>query len=235
MRLDLARLPNDPALLPLVVRDLADVLERRDAELAETKARLREAAAVFLCAETATLRPLFGEVPSRSTDVEPGGDRGADRRIAGEARPRTGDGASSLPALPAIGDLRPGGRRTRPHDARQLGRPGNLAVAAAGERLAAHVFAGIKVLADDTPVPVLDPGHGRTKKGRLWVYVRDDRPEAQDLRRPRKHEIAGRRDALQKIGELYAIERATAASRPTDGESSGKSRPNPGSWCYAPG
>jgi hypothetical protein len=39
MRLDLARLPNDPALLPRVVRDLADVLERRDAELAETKAR----------------------------------------------------------------------------------------------------------------------------------------------------------------------------------------------------
>lgn len=30
--------------------------------------------------------------------------------------------------------------------------------------------------ADDTPVPVLDPGRGRTKTGRLWVYVRDDRP-----------------------------------------------------------
>jgi hypothetical protein len=25
-------------------------------------------------------------------------------------------------------------------------------------------------------VPVLDPGRGRTKTGRLWVYVRDDRP-----------------------------------------------------------
>jgi hypothetical protein len=45
-----------------------------------------------------------------------------------------------------------------------------------GERLAAHVFAGVKIHADDTPVPVLDPGRGRTKKGRLWVYVRDDRP-----------------------------------------------------------
>lgn len=33
-----------------------------------------------------------------------------------------------------------------------------------------------KVHADDTPVPVLDPGRGRTKTGRLWVYVRDDRP-----------------------------------------------------------
>jgi transposase len=29
-----------------------------------------------------------------------------------------------------------------------------------------------------TPVPVLDPGRGRTKTGRLWVYVRDQRPWA---------------------------------------------------------
>ena len=28
----------------------------------------------------------------------------------------------------------------------------------------------------DTPVPVLAPGNGRTKTGRLWTYVRDDRP-----------------------------------------------------------
>jgi transposase len=46
------------------------------------------------------------------------------------------------------------------------------------ERLAAHVFASPKLFADDTPLPVLDPGHGRTKTGRLWVYARDDRPWA---------------------------------------------------------
>jgi transposase len=39
-----------------------------------------------------------------------------------------------------------------------------------------HVVAGTKIHADDTPVPVLDPGRGKTKTGRLWVYVRDDRP-----------------------------------------------------------
>ena len=39
-----------------------------------------------------------------------------------------------------------------------------------------HVFAAEKVHADDTPVPVLEPGLGRTRTGRLWVYVRDDRP-----------------------------------------------------------
>src|SRR5579872_260986 len=43
-------------------------------------------------------------------------------------------------------------------------------------RLAAHVFGSGKVFADDTPIPVLDPGRGRTKTGRLWVYTRDDRP-----------------------------------------------------------
>jgi transposase len=39
-----------------------------------------------------------------------------------------------------------------------------------------HVFAAEKIHGDDTPVPVLAPGLGRTKTGRLWVYVRDDRP-----------------------------------------------------------
>jgi transposase len=39
-----------------------------------------------------------------------------------------------------------------------------------------HVFAAEKIHGDDTTVPVLAPGLGRTKTGRLWVYVRDDRP-----------------------------------------------------------
>jgi hypothetical protein len=38
------------------------------------------------------------------------------------------------------------------------------------------VFGSAKLFADDTPIPVLDPGRGRTKTGRLWVYARDDRP-----------------------------------------------------------
>lgn len=41
-----------------------------------------------------------------------------------------------------------------------------------------HVMAGVKLHADDTPVPVLAPGNGKTKTGRLWTYVRDDRPAA---------------------------------------------------------
>jgi len=42
--------------------------------------------------------------------------------------------------------------------------------------LGRYTLAAAKVHADDTPVPVLAPGLGKTKTGRLWVYVRDDRP-----------------------------------------------------------
>jgi transposase len=42
-----------------------------------------------------------------------------------------------------------------------------------------HVFAGRKLHADDTPMPVLAPGNGKTRTGRLWTYVRDDRPASE--------------------------------------------------------
>src|SRR5450755_2871073 len=41
-----------------------------------------------------------------------------------------------------------------------------------------HVLTASKLHADDTPVPVLAPGMGKTKTARLWTYVRDDRPAA---------------------------------------------------------
>lgn len=43
------------------------------------------------------------------------------------------------------------------------------------EALGRHAFAGGVIHGDDTPVPVLEPGAGKTKTGRLWVYVRDER------------------------------------------------------------
>jgi transposase len=46
------------------------------------------------------------------------------------------------------------------------------------DRLCKNVFASDHLFADDTPVPVLDPGRGRTKTGRLWVYAREQRPWA---------------------------------------------------------
>src|ERR1700680_1696847 len=44
------------------------------------------------------------------------------------------------------------------------------------EAIKAHVFAAERIHADDTTVPVL--AKGKTRTGRLWTYVRDDRPFA---------------------------------------------------------
>ena len=44
------------------------------------------------------------------------------------------------------------------------------------EAIRGHVFAGERIHADDTTVPVL--AKGKTRTGRLWTYVRDDRPFA---------------------------------------------------------
>lgn len=92
-----------------------------------------------------------------------------------------------------------------------------------------HVTGGAVLHADDTPVPVLAPGTGRTKTGRLWAYVRDERPWAGDVppavlyrytpdrkgEHPRGH-LAGFRGTLQADGYsgfagLYGGEVAEAA------------------------
>ena len=46
------------------------------------------------------------------------------------------------------------------------------------DALAADMMASDTLHIDDTPVPVLAPGTGKTKTGRLWTYVRDERPFA---------------------------------------------------------
>jgi transposase len=49
------------------------------------------------------------------------------------------------------------------------------------DQLRRHVLAASKIHGDDTPVPVLAPGTGKTKTARLWTYVRDDRPAGSDV------------------------------------------------------
>src|SRR5580693_5577423 len=44
------------------------------------------------------------------------------------------------------------------------------------ERLKEHLLASSRLAVDETPVPVLDPGRGRTKTGYFWSMARDDRP-----------------------------------------------------------
>jgi hypothetical protein len=43
-------------------------------------------------------------------------------------------------------------------------------------RLLMRLKSSGRLFADETTVPVLDPGRGRTKTGQLWAYVADDRP-----------------------------------------------------------
>jgi transposase len=44
------------------------------------------------------------------------------------------------------------------------------------ELVVGTVLSSPKIFADDTSLPVLDPGRGRTKTGYLWCYAVDDRP-----------------------------------------------------------
>src|SRR3954449_7296793 len=76
-----------------------------------------------------------------------------------------------------------------------------------------HVMSSTRIFADDTTLPVLDPGRGRTKTGRLLGYAIDDRPwcggtppavvylYAEDRKgeRPAAH-LAGFRGVLQVDG-----------------------------------
>jgi hypothetical protein len=55
---------------------------------------------------------------------------------------------------------------------------------ALAELIKAHVFAPERIHGDDTTVPVL--AKVKTKTGRLWTYVRDDRPFGGPIRPPRR-------------------------------------------------
>jgi transposase len=70
------------------------------------------------------------------------------------------------------------------------------------ERLCRNVFAPDHLFADDTPIPVLDPGRGRTKTGRLWVYARDQRPWAGPEPPAAVHLFAPDRKAERPVSRL---------------------------------
>jgi hypothetical protein len=51
---------------------------------------------------------------------------------------------------------------------------GALALRPLYELIEAHVLSAERLLGDDTTVPIL--AKGKTETGRVWTYVRDDRP-----------------------------------------------------------
>ena len=106
----------------------------------------------------------------------------------------------------------------------------NTLVAPLVDALGTYVKAADKVHADDTPVPVLEPGRGSTKTGRLWTYVRDDRPAGSALppavwfqyapdrkgERPQQHlkDFSGilQADAYGGFNAIYATGRVVEAA-----------------------
>ena len=50
----------------------------------------------------------------------------------------------------------------------------SLVVSPLVQAIRRYIFSAQQLHADDTPLPVLDPGRGRTKTGYLWTYVRDE-------------------------------------------------------------
>ena len=108
------------------------------------------------------------------------------------------------------------------------------------DAIRSHVFAGERIHADDTTVPVL--AKGKTRTGRLWTYVRDDRPFAGPAppaavffyspdrggAHPEQH-LAGyaglmQADAYAGFGRLYEANRKGGRSlRPRAGRMAGAS------------
>jgi len=95
-------------------------------------------------------------------------------------------------------------------------------------RLRALLLASVRLFADETVVPVLDPGRGRTKQGYFWALGRDDRPwggseppaVVYSYAPGRAHAHAGRllgsyRGILQCDG--YAAYKTVAGVRTNDG------------------
>jgi transposase IS66 family protein len=118
----------------------------------------------------------LSRLPAHRADRGPvTADRAQLRRL-GAARPYPNHQVCRPPpALPARADLRPGRRRTRSLDGGRVGGRLHTSDDAARRGARRYVFVGGKLHADDAPVPVHDRGRGKTKTGRLWTYVRDDR------------------------------------------------------------
>jgi len=185
VQIDLDTLPDDPAILRQMLRDVVTTAAHPQGELHAENDKLR-----LLIQRL--LRNQFGR---RSEQLSPDqlqfGLEDLEQTVAENQAGQ--DVANPAPDRPVDG-----------------GMPTEALVA---HVVVSTVLSSPKVFADDTTLPVLDPGRGRTKTGRLWCYAVDDRPwcgprhpaaayvysEDRKNARPAGH-LAGFR------GVLYAIE-----------------------------
>ncbi|BCA63476.1 transposase [Sphingomonas sp. HMP9] len=69
-------------------------------------------------------------------------------------------------------------------------------------RIRDEVLKADKIHADDTPVPVLDPGRGKTATGRLWVYAADDQASGSTAPRATWYHFTPDRTAAHLLAHL---------------------------------
>ena len=69
-------------------------------------------------------------------------------------------------------------------------------------RIRVEVLKADKIHADDTPVPVLDPGRGKTATGRLWVYAADDQASGSTAPRATWYRFTPDRTAAHPLAHL---------------------------------
>ena len=86
---------------------------------------------------------------------------------------RRGSGVQIAPTRP-ISSVRTGHTGNRLFDAERLGGGASRTLRPVIEVLTGK--GAEKMHGADVPVPVLESGNSKTKTGRLWTYVRDDRP-----------------------------------------------------------
>jgi transposase len=102
------------------------------------------------------------------------------------------------------------------------------------DEIAAHVRKGETIHVDDTPVRVQAPGRGKTKEGRFWVALRDERPWGSGVPPAVLYEYAPDRkaeraesllrgcrgylhaDAYAGYNQLYAVDPVTGTARLTE-------------------
>ncbi len=82
------------------------------------------------------------------------------------------------------------------------------------EALYRYVMDCHKLHTDDTPVPVLAPGRKKTKTGRIWTYVRDDR-NAGSSDRPQRSSPSRRIGKGNILNNIFAITMAFCRPMPS--------------------
>ena len=80
------------------------------------------------------------------------------------------------PVASSSSDLRSRGTEAESLDDGSVGCSDAPAAGPDGTCTEAYVLAASAIHADDTPIRVLAPGTGKTRRGHFWAYVRDERP-----------------------------------------------------------